>query len=254
MWSSGTYLTTQHKENHGETRVHWRRFQVSEGLLECDLRTTKPDSLPFSWHHGLILAGSVLLCHALRFHWQPEETKHSRRVDGGPIRLTLQAAAPSHPHSKGEKKTNYLPVGQTAVNFHYRCLSVTWASLTSEPASQNQSLPQRNRKLIKVVVHWRRRNAVTLEKPECGNMVVRGQTGLFMPPSGQINNAGNSPTSPLVPLWGQNNNLPIVAHNQAAAKQMELSRSYWLIPLANVGARGRKRGGVALGHRAAPGL
>lgn len=73
----------------------WRCFQVSEGFREYDLRTIKPDSLPFSWHHGLILAGSVLLCHALRFHWQPEETKHSRRIDGGPIRLRLKAAAQS---------------------------------------------------------------------------------------------------------------------------------------------------------------
>lgn len=73
--------------------LRWRCFQLSEGLLEYDLRTIKPDSLPFTWHHGLILAGSVLLCHALRFHWQPEETKHSRRIDGGPIHLRLKAAA-----------------------------------------------------------------------------------------------------------------------------------------------------------------
>lgn len=31
---------------------------------------------------------------------------------------------------------------------------------------------------------------------------------------------------------------------------MELSCAYWLIPLANAGMRGGKRGGVALGHGA----
>lgn len=81
----------------------------------------------------------------------------------------------------------------------------------------------------------------------------RPDSALYAPP-GHINNAGNSLTSPRVPLWGQNNNLPIVAHNQTAAKQMELSCSYWLIPLANVGVRGRKHSGVVVGHWAALGL
>lgn len=40
-----------------------------EGLHKWDLRNIKRNSLPFSWYHGLILAGSHRLSHALGLHW-----------------------------------------------------------------------------------------------------------------------------------------------------------------------------------------
>lgn len=90
----------------------------SEDFHKYDTRNIRPGSLPFSWHHWLILAGSHLLPQALRFHWPPQQAERSICADGGPVHVKVKAAAFAPQISRRDKHLWNVMCRLTFINYH----------------------------------------------------------------------------------------------------------------------------------------
>lgn len=129
-----------------------------EEFHKFDLRNIQLDWLPFSWHHGLILAGSYLLSHALRFHWHPEETKHCELRWWWPRICQSQSSCTF---------TTSLPVGQASVKFHNWCLTVMGSTSVSDLPTTSNGFIDSFKLYLQLGIYWKCSNTRS-----CNNMVI----------------------------------------------------------------------------------